>query len=108
MSDNQYITLSEALRDLTKRGFTENLEFIEGLVCDVNSGRAYTPDELTIVEHHRFEGMSNPDDMSIVYAIVSADGGRGLLVDAFGPYSNFDLGDFLKKVNIHMSSGSKD
>ena len=108
MSDNQYTTLSEALHDLVVRGFTENFEFIEGMLRDVDTGLSYTADELTIVEHHRFEGMSDPDDMSIVYAIVSSDGRRGLLVDAFGPYSNYDLGYFLEKVKIQVASRHQD
>jgi len=108
LSDNQYLTVTEALQDLKKRGFTGNFEFIDGMVCDMDSGQVYSADALTIVEHHRFEGMSNPDDMSIVYALVAADDSRGIIVDAFGTYSNSDLGDFLKKVNMQMSSGSKD
>lgn len=98
LSDNQYLTVTEALQDLKKRGFTSNFEFIDGMICDVDSRQVYSADVLTIVEHHRFEGMSNPDDMSIVYAIVADDDSRGILVDAFGPYSNPDLGDFLEKV----------
>lgn len=104
MSDNQYLTVTEALQDLKKRGFTENFEFIDGMVHDMDSSQIYSTDDLTIVEHHRFEGMSNPDDMSIVYALVAADDSRGILVDAFGPYSNSDLGDFLKKVNVQVTS----
>ena len=48
----------------------------------------FRAEDLTIREFHRFEGVSDPDDMSIVYAIESRDGTRGTLVDAFGVYSN--------------------
>jgi hypothetical protein len=40
----------------------------------VNSGRTFRAEDLTIVDHFRFEGVSDPDDSSIVYAIES-DGG---------------------------------
>jgi hypothetical protein len=36
--------------------------------------------------------------MSIVYAIGSKDGTRGIVADAFGVYANPDLGEFLTKV----------
>jgi len=52
------------------------------------------------VEHYRFEGASDPDDMSVVYAFESHDGSRGIIADAFGLYANPDLGGFLEKVKI--------
>lgn len=51
---------------------------------EVGSGRVYPPDVLAIVGHRSFEGMSDPDDMSVLYAIESADGTKGSIVDAFG------------------------
>jgi hypothetical protein len=52
------------------------------------------------VEHDRFEGASDPDDMSVVYAMESDDGLKGVIADAFGLYANPDLGVFLEKVKI--------
>ena len=66
----------------------------------MDSGKAFRPEELTIVEHHRFEGASDPDDLSIVYGIESQDGTRGVLVDAYGIYANPELSGFLKKVKM--------
>ena len=63
-------------------------------------GKTYRADELTIREFHRFEGISDPDDMSIVYAIESRDGTRGTLVDAFGVYSNPAVSAVLEGVPI--------
>jgi hypothetical protein len=96
-----YKTLAEAVEDLRKRGFAANFEFLNKTFQAVNSGKTFRADELTIVEHHRFEGVSDPDDMSIVYAIQAADGTRGTIVDAFGPLANPDLGGFLKNVKMH-------
>jgi len=90
----------EAIEDLKKRGFTANFEFLNQAFQDVNSGRTFKADELTIVEHYRFEGASDPDDMSVVYAIESDDGRKGIVADAFGLYANPDLGGFLEKVKI--------
>ena len=57
----------------------------------------------TIREFHRFEGVSDPDDMSIVYAIESRDGTRGTLVDAFGVYSNPAVSRVLERVPIRLA-----
>jgi hypothetical protein len=58
----------------------------------------FRPGELAIVEHHRFEGASDPEDMSVVYAIESDDGVRGIVVDAFGVYADPALAAFLKGI----------
>jgi len=41
-----------------------------------------------IREFHRFEGISDPDDMAIVYALESTSGVRGTFADAFGVYAD--------------------
>ena len=92
-------TMSDALTDLKQRGFTTNFEFLNGAFRDV-AGKTYTADQLTIVEHHRFEGMSDPDDLSILYVIEAQDGAKGTVADAYGPYANPQLGAFLKNVKM--------
>jgi len=94
----EYSTVLEALQGLKERGFTENLELKGNVLHAVGSGRTFNAQELTIVEHHRFEGASDPDDMSVVYGIESNDGARGVLVDAYGVYADPQLSEFLKDV----------
>jgi hypothetical protein len=103
MSVNQYRSVAQALVELARRGFTANFEYLDGAFTAVDLGRSFAAEELTIVEHHRFEGASNPDDMAVVYAIESRDGIRGAVVDAFGAYANPKLGEFLGKVKIRES-----
>jgi len=51
-------------------------------------------------EFHRFEGMSSTDDNSIVFAITSTEGVKGVLVDAYGVYAE-NLNDaMIKKLSI--------
>ncbi len=52
---------------------------------------------------YRFEGISDPDDMAIVYAVESRSGLRGTLVDAFGTYANPALGAFFRDVAVRRS-----
>jgi hypothetical protein len=53
---------------------------------------------MKIVEHFRFEGDSDPADMTVVYALEANDGVKGTVIDAFGTYSNPKLSEFLRKV----------
>ena len=93
-----YKTMAEAVSGLKGRGFNANFEFLKNAFRDVETGKTFQPGDLTIVEHHRFEGVSDPDDLSIVYAIEAKDGTRGALADGYGAYANPDLSAFLKKV----------
>jgi hypothetical protein len=93
-----YKTMAEAVEALKRRGFTTNFEWQRAAFRDAASGRSFPAEQLTIVEHHRFEGSSNPDDMSVLYVIQAQDGTRGTIADAFGLYANADLGAFLKRV----------
>jgi hypothetical protein len=95
-----YTNMVEAIQELKKRGFTSNFEFLNQAFRDVDSGRTFKADELTIVEHYRFEGASDPDDMSVVYAIEVDGGPKGIIADAYGLYANPNLGVFLEKVKI--------
>ena len=100
MSTKNYTNMVEAIEELKKRGFIADFEFLDQTFRDVDSGRTFKADEITIVEHYRFEGASDPDDMSVVYAIESNDGLKGIVADAFGLYANQDLDRFLEKLKI--------
>ena len=103
MEHTGYKTLAEAIEGLRQKGFTANFELLNKKFRAVDSGETFTADQLTIVEHHRFEGVSDPDDMAVLYAIEASDGTRGTIADAFGPQADPDLGAFLKNVTMHES-----
>jgi hypothetical protein len=108
MTAYTYRTMTEAVKGLQARGFTANIELIDGLFHDVSSGRTFQAEDLTIVEHHRFEGASDPDDLSICYALEARDGTRGILVDAYGTYANPAVSELLTMVRIHEENWRKD
>jgi len=34
-----------------------------------SSGQSFRPDQVSLVEYHRFEAASNPSDLSVIYAL---------------------------------------
>ena len=98
-------TLSNAVARLVGRGFTANFGVVGDRLHAFDSGKTFGAHELVIREFQRFEGVSDPDDMAIVYAIESTDGTRGSLVDAFGAYANPTVGAFLRDVPIRRTVG---
>ena len=83
MHANSYDTLSQATDALKERGFDRNFVLENGVLIDTANQKKYGAKDLLIVEYHRFEGMSNPSDMSIVYALKTKDGSKGQLVADF-------------------------
>jgi hypothetical protein len=83
---------------LTKEGFDTEFQISEEGLKALKTGKIYLPDELKIVEHFRFEGISDSDDMAVMYVVVTNDGLKGTIVDAFGLYANEDLLSFMNKV----------
>ncbi|MGC1244178.1 MAG: phosphoribosylpyrophosphate synthetase [Chryseosolibacter sp.] len=82
-----YNSLSDALNDLIKRGYTEDFELKPHCIECASLNLELEPEKFVVDEFYRFEGMSDPDDNSIVFAISSQDGVKGTLVDAYGVYS---------------------
>jgi len=92
--------MTEALAGLKLRGFTHNFALNDSGIEDAEVGVTLDPEEFEIVEVYRFEGMSNPDDSSVVYAIESRDGLKGALVDAYGMYSDSVKTGIIERLRI--------
>ena len=92
-------TMACAVDDLTRRGFTADLRAVDGTLRAA-TGAILPPRDLTIREIYRFEGVSDPDDMEVLYAIESAGGVRGTLADAFGVYADPETAVALRDVPI--------
>lgn len=66
MSNNQFSTMLSAITELQKRGFTHNFHVNENCQLEEQKGRYYLPKQVELVEFHRFDGMTNPSDDSIL------------------------------------------
>ena len=97
-----YDTVTEAVKGLKERGY--NVDFniaFDKLVCSDNK-ICLQPDEFEIMEVHRFEGDSNPDDEDVVYALESKDGKhKGVITSAFGIYADPVSNKIIQKLSMH-------
>lgn len=93
-----YDTLSEAISDLQKNGYTYDFNLKPHCLECASLKIELHPEEFQIDQHYRFEGMSNPDDNSILYAISSNKGIKGLFVDAYGVYATGLTEEMRKKL----------
>jgi hypothetical protein len=101
----EYPTLASAVDGLTRRGFTEHFRAVDGGLRVLDTGETLRSEDLVIREVHRFEGISDPGDMAVVYAVESKSGLRGTLTDAFGVYADPAMGTVLEDISIRAAIG---
>jgi hypothetical protein len=100
MQDNEKMdTLVECLEFLRKKGYTKEFKIEQHTMHAIDdTEKNYSPEQVKITGHYRFEGESDPADMTVLYALETEDGDRGTLIDAFGAYSSQKVSEYLRKV----------
>ena len=91
-------TMNQAIDHAVKRGYSENFKLESGGLTTETEQKTYSSSEVKIDDFFRFEGYSDPMDNSILYLIETADGRKGLLVDAYGAYADARVSKFISAV----------
>ena len=96
-----YSSLSVAIEDLQKHGFTEDFNLVGEGIESRNLKKQWHAGELDVIKFYRFEGMTDPGDNTILFLIETKDGSKGLLVDAYGADQSEISPEMIKKLTIH-------
>ena len=97
-----YETVTGALSDLKARGFTTDFNLAFDKIKCCTTGTCLYPPQFEIVEHYRFEGDTDPGDEAVVYAVAEKNGTmKGVLVSAYGVYSEALSEDLINKLSVH-------
>ena len=99
--NESYGTLSETINGLKKQGYVLDFNIRrDRLICH-QTQTILSTDDFEIDKVYRFEGESNPDDESILYAISSSKYGvKGLLVNGYGISSDDVSEELIAKLKI--------
>ena len=96
-------TLSETVNGLAEAGYTLDFNVQEECIVCHQANISLPPEEFEIDKVYRFEGASNPDDSSIVYAISSAKFGvKGVLVNGYGISADERTSKLVEKLQTHV------
>ena len=98
LSTEKMQTLSQCMTVLKEKGFVEEFRVSNTGLSLPEKQKTYDPSQIRIVNFYRFEGESDPSDNSILYAIETHDGIKGVLTDAYGPYADKRTSEFIKQV----------
>lgn len=92
--------MEKCLDRLEEKGYTEQFKVEKKKLISVTTNKKYKSKDVKAANFFRFEGISNPDDTSVLYAIETCDGCKGTLIDAYGLYADEATGEFMKEVEI--------
>ena len=91
-------SLVSCINALQADGFETQFKALKTGLESLTTEKVYMADEIKILNFFRFEGDSDPADNSILYALETIDGERGTLTDAYGPYSDTNVTNFVQQV----------
>ena len=94
----KYESLVDGLADLKARGYTFDFNMKNN--CLECGDLVLMPDDFEVTEVYRFEGMTDPDDQSVLYALESKDGIKGTLVNGYGLYSDDATDELIAKLHV--------
>jgi len=98
--NSSFDTLSQAVNGLRKQGYTEDFNLKPYCLECVSSKLELYPEDFEVDSFYRFEGVSDPADNSILFAISGKKDIKGILIDAYGIYSESLSESMVKKLKM--------
>ncbi|MCF4102641.1 phosphoribosylpyrophosphate synthetase [Gillisia sp. M10.2A] len=96
-----YGTLSQAINKLKlEEGYEYDFNLLDEKIELKSEKEFFHHDEFEVDKVLRFEGMSNPDDNAILYAVTTNNGKKGVLVDGYGISSGQISKAMLDKLDL--------
>lgn len=101
-SNENLDTLSETINGLIKLGYTHDFNLVDECIDCNNSIIKLSPKNFKIDHVYRFEGDSDPEYQSILYAISSLNCNlKGILVNGYGISSDETTSKLIENLETH-------
>ena len=101
MTEN-YGTLFQTINALKVDGYSLDFNIRQDRIVCHQTNTVLSPEDFEIDKLYRFEGASNPDDQSVLYAISSSKFGvKGLLVNGYGISADAATDAIIAKLKTH-------
>ncbi|HSU50516.1 MAG TPA: hypothetical protein VLJ41_07995 [Segetibacter sp.] len=111
MENNDLIPHMKSLASVTNKmvleGYDDDFKISDRGLKSLKSEKIYQPEDVNVVNFFRFEGQSDPNDNTILYVIETTDGVKGTIVDAYGPYADRKLSEFMQQVESFQKKAVK-
>jgi len=97
------------LDSLRRKGYTEN--FAPAATSSPNiltdKKRSYKPGEIKIASFNTFSSDTDPNDFSVMYAIETIDGKKGVLVDEHCESPDAKVESFINSIKLAKQNNKK-
>ncbi|NJM26272.1 MAG: hypothetical protein HC859_13050 [Bacteroidia bacterium] len=104
MSRNNLMSATKVMQHLRKDGFEHDFRMEKKMLVIDDPKLSFTPEQVRIVDEYRFEGESDPADMSILYALETNTGEKGVIMNGYGVSANPDIDEFCYPPSNRTSS----
>ena len=96
-----YSNLIEAINGLKSEGYTLDFNLDENCIICSNKIHRLNTSEFKVDKYYRFDGDTNPEEESIIYAVSSMDNKiKGVLINGFGNMSDDLTNEMIEKLKI--------
>ncbi|SHM73730.1 MULTISPECIES: cupin domain-containing protein [Chryseobacterium] len=103
--DESFGTLSQTINELAKVGYTHDFNRQDNCEICHNENIMLSPVDFKIDKVYRFEGTSDPDYQSILYAISSSKFNvKGIIVNGYGISSDDATSKIIEKLSANPSN----
>ncbi|MEW4924667.1 hypothetical protein [Algibacter sp. 2305UL17-15] len=97
--DNEFANHEkDYIKTYQEKGYVSSFHIKDEKLINNETKNEYTPEDIHIVAEHRYEGMSNPSDMSILYVIETNKDEKGTVLMGYGPSADLDAAEFFKNI----------
>jgi hypothetical protein len=87
----------ELIKKYQAKGYSHNFRVVENTLIDNTTKKEFKAKDIHVVAEHRFEGMSNPADMSILY-IIKMDDTKGTFLASYGSAADTEVAEFFNTI----------
>ncbi len=95
---NMNNSLVDDINKAKATGYAEEFMFTNNSLFARNSNRWYELEQCYLVEYQQQDGMSSPEDTSILFLITTDDNNMGCLSSNYGVHADPELMEFMRKM----------
>lgn len=100
-------SLAETVERLKEEGYTEDFRAEEGRLVATGTGEEFAPSEFRVDDIYRFEGATDPSDMSILFVMTTRDESvKGTWSTAFGAAMGRDAAMVVRNLDGPRRNGT--
>lgn len=103
MAKHNLKPMKEVMADLAEQGYTHNFRIEGNRLISNESKQSFSAAEVSLVDHYRFEGESDPADASILYALKTSTGEKGTVINTYGAGADLETNEFLGQIENRIN-----